>query len=129
MDTNITTHFHSFRTKVKNFTAIFSSLTKDLMELIKSNKANVSFLILFSITPFTYELLGFVFNTKNYDTYLQTSQKYLVLSDYLTLYSQKYLGVFENPQSFIGIFTAYFYTFGFLILSARAFILLVITLI
>lgn len=127
METNLNIPSNSIKKKLKNFQDVIFSISRDSIATIKENKANITFLILFVLTPFAYELLGFFIDTKKYDQYLSTTQRYFVLSDYLTVYAQTALGVFHNPESFFSIISAYFYTFGFIILSATAFVMLLIT--
>ncbi len=135
MESNVN-HLTSFKIKLKNIYLILNSLLRDFSNLIRENKANVFFLTLFLLTPFAYELLDLFIDINAYDNYLRTTRSYLVLSDYLTFYAQQFLGIIDvtksgaiiqNPNSIIRVVTAYFYTFGFLTLSAIAFVMLVIT--
>ena len=65
METNLNIPSNSIKKKLKNFQNVIFSISRDSIGTIKENKANITFLILFVLTPFAYELLGFLLTPKN----------------------------------------------------------------
>ncbi|OLS26396.1 MAG: hypothetical protein HeimC3_09460 [Candidatus Heimdallarchaeota archaeon LC_3] len=104
-----------------DFRFFVSSSAKDIYSHIKNNKINYFFLALFIVIPFAYELIAVFYNVTEYDEYLRTTTNYIVLDEYLTVFAQK---TFGTVDTFIGYSSAIFYTFGFLGITATAYILL-----
>ena len=105
----------------KNF---LRTIFEEIFTIIDNNKTNIIFILLFLLTPVTYELLDFIPGFSDRDNYLKATKSYIVLNDYLTVFAQQVLG---TTQSLFGIFSAYFYTFGFISLSSIAFVMLILT--
>ncbi len=93
-------------------------------QYLSENKANFFFMLLFLLMPVFYELLSFISEFSERGEYLKTTKSYLVFNDYVTVFAQRALG---TTQSLIGIFSAYFYTYGLIFLSFIAFIMLILT--
>ncbi len=100
------------------------AILEDVYQNINNNKANFLFLLLFLLMPVFYEFLDFFSEFTEQNNYLVTTKSYLVFNDYLTVFLQKTLG---TTQSIFGIFSAYFYTFGLIIISFIAYIMLLLT--
>lgn len=109
--------------KTQNF---LTGIKNSISGFLHDNKINISFLFLFFLMPFVYELLSVFEDPKAYENYLITTKRYIVLDDYLTVHFQEWFG---TTHTLIGISGAYFYTFGFLALSATASLMLGITII
>ena len=96
---------------------------QDTYQYIADNKANFFFMLLFLMMPLFYELLSFISEFTERNDYLEATKQYFVFNDYVTVFAQK---TFGTTQSIIGIFSAYFYTYGLIILSFTAFLMLII---
>jgi hypothetical protein len=111
----------SFKNILKDVKLIIINTVKDLYHQIVENRINILFLFLFVLTPIVYRLLYLFIDTAAYDEYLRSTRSFLVLDEFLTVFAQEILG---TTNSIIGIGAALFYTFGFLSISAMAYLVL-----
>ncbi|PWI48109.1 hypothetical protein CEE45_08060 [Candidatus Heimdallarchaeota archaeon B3_Heim] len=120
MDTP-STDSRSLEDITKEIKFISISAVKNLYNQIAVNKFNIICLILFILVPIVYRVLYLFVDIRGYDEYLRSTESYLVFDEFLTVFAQKALG---TTNSLIGIAAALFYTYGFLSISATAYLVL-----